>query len=281
MNAKKHTKQRLTVIFTSVVAFIMMATVVYADTTITDPPNAWDMKSLKYENGNVTIFADSGWTPHYVEVGFDNDVVATSCGDSAFAGTAEVGHFHVDNNPSGALGWQSTRNWKLVGCDRDNSGTANNADLSLSPPERFDIVYDDLGTYFTVDSQDVVDATSCGGNCDTEIVTMVSFNLDADCDGSVDMPLPDEGLCLYWEAERPFYNSADADAWGGNFQTRINSGGGDKTLNFKIEGADVLSVGMSAFEAETSSSTGLLLTAVAVLMGISVITVRRGKSSAV
>jgi hypothetical protein len=86
------------------------------------------------------------------------------------------------------------------------------------------------GTYCQLLSQD--DVISCTtGNCLTEIQTTFFINLDLNCDGVPDVPIPDAGLCFYAEAEKPSVYPEDT-IWKGNIQARISTVGGDKTVNF-------------------------------------------------
>jgi hypothetical protein len=88
-------------------------------------------------------------------------------------------------------------------------------------------------------------------------VTTFFINLDADCDGTLELPL--DNLCFYSEARTPRLAEGEA-AWGGNLQARIGdvTGAGDKTVNFSVREWPT-AVELDSFAAEPQSG-GVLLT---------------------
>jgi hypothetical protein len=189
------------------------------------------------------------------------------------------GVYHVDNAPLGAPGFQESRKWSLISCDRNNDGSWSNVDLydPQLPYERR-VVYaecDEFGDVCYVDlaEQDVV-TTCTTGNCLSEIVTTIQVNLDQDCDGAVDQPLLDMGLtldrygypemlCFYAEARTPFPEEQE-DEFGNPLpvlskplQGRISDVGGDKTVTFTIE--EATAVDLASFDA-AAQGNGVLLT---------------------
>ncbi|MEA3337762.1 MAG: hypothetical protein U9R25_17845 [Chloroflexota bacterium] len=236
------------------IVILLAATSVFAALEVLDPPDSWDEGANKYENGNVSIAFDGTWKPFYVELDFDNDEHPDACGagtSTPWAGEIEIGLYREDNNPAGAPGFVATRDWKLVSCDRNNDGAVNSADKTYQPKTAFTPYGDPPNgggpSDLQVLSQDVYDTSSCGGNCEAEIVSRMFVNLDLDCDGQIDEPMPETGICLAWEGQSPNcvdpstpgvaceWDGGTSDSfWGGNFQARVNSGGGDKTLNFDV-----------------------------------------------
>jgi hypothetical protein len=198
---------------------------------------AWDEVANRFQNSNVIINFDGSWVSFLHELNFDNDVYPTeypeaqlpeACpggGATQWAGEMEYGLYHTDDAPLGAPGFQESRNWQLVSCDRDGDGDFDNADLSLYPPTS---VTPYLGGDFQVLSQDVV-VPCTTGNCFDEIVTTMFVNLDVDCDGVINDDIPPGGICFYAEARTPLTGTP---FWGGPLQARISAGGGDKTVNF-------------------------------------------------
>ena len=153
----------------------------------------------------------------------------------------QMGLYHTDNAPLGAPGFQASRFWELIQCDRDGDGAGiegGHGDLWAQPFDGRTVIDTASGGngHITLVSQDVV--TSCTtGNCQDEIVTTLRVNLDLNCDGVIDANIPDlnpndskgVGICFYAEALKPF---TVPDPWAGNIQARISAGGGDKTVNF-------------------------------------------------
>jgi hypothetical protein len=234
----------------------------------------------------VIIPWDGTWIPFLHELNFDTDLwtvgpnpgvpdyPTAAClangGTTRWAGYMYYGLYHEDNAPDGALGFQESRQWSLISCDRDGDLDFDNADLvasTLSPtPYTRRLVYAECnssGTYCYVDptEQDVVtDCTS--GNCKTEIVTTIRVNLDQDCDGTVDSLFPTnprtgepEMLCFYAEARTPTVADQGGLLWSNPLQARISTVGGEKTVNFAFAPT---AVELAAFDA-AAQSNGVLL----------------------
>lgn len=227
----------------TVVVLALLVTVlsVSAQVKLLAPLNAWDRDAAKWENGNVQLWADPNvWVPFYEELNFDGaDFDTTGYPNSCvgpdmstpLAGELEIGLYHTDNSPSGAMGFQATRNWMLLDCAVVDALI----DPIASPPTT-----PLSATLSRINGQDTVESTLCGGNCTDEIVNRFFVNLDADCDGAPDAGLPAR-VCLYWEAQPPDVPTLQVPAWTGNIQARINSivdgvSVGDKTLNFSMYG---------------------------------------------
>ena len=235
---------------------------VQADLKATNVVYAWDYVALKYQNSNVIIPFDGGWVPFWHELDFDNDPWADACGpgtSTPWAGVMYYGLYSRDNNPLNAPGFQETRNWELVDCDRTGDGAFNNADLALSPPESRTTIASCTsgGTNCNLLSQDVVTACT-SGNCADEIVTTFFINLDANCDGALDSPLPTANLCFYAEARTPPPPPPPAGLpfWAGPLQARISTVGGDKTVNFNPA---PMAIDLASFAAAPQGN-GVLLT---------------------
>jgi hypothetical protein len=102
-------------------------------------------------------------------------------------------------------------------------------------------------------SQDV--QVACTNNtCAVEIQTTFFINVDPNCDGTADI-VPASGvvegvgstLCFYAEARTPNLLAGDA-VWQGNLQARIEAAGGDKTVNFRVQGSPT-AIDLAAFGA--------------------------------
>jgi hypothetical protein len=197
------------------------------------------------------------------------------------------GLYHTDT--TGEPGFQETRKWSLISCDRngDLSGAFDGADREL-PPSPYDrgewrgdqlpplaepwgpyTECNALGTWCYVDEDNDKDVlTGCTtGNCANEIVTTIQVNLDQDCDGNVDQALIDMGLpvvggvpqmlCFYAEARTPWPDLVETRGmWQGPIQARIGDAGGDKTVSFKIN--TITAVELAAFDA-AAQDNGVLL----------------------
>ena len=265
-----------------VVGLLVVPVAVQADLKATAVVYAWDMVAQKFQNSNVIIPWDGTWIPFLHEMNFDDDLWATPqvcpAGDTTkWAGNMFYGLYHVDDAPLGAPGFQESRQWSLISCDRDGDLDFDGGDLvaSIESPTPYDrrLVFAECtsaGTYCYVDptQQDVV--TPCTtGNCLSEIVTTIRVNLDLNCDGAVDQELIDMGLpvntrtgdpemlCFYAEARTPTPDLvALYGTWSNPLQARISTVGGDKTVNFALAPT---AVELAAFEA-TAQNNGVLLT---------------------
>lgn len=160
----------------------------------------------------------------------------------------EYGLYHTHNIPLGAEGFQETRNWKLVDCDRDGDGRFDNDDRSAVPPNGFTLYRDLLP-----ESQDVVVPCSTG-NCLKEIVTTLEVNLDDDCDGVPNSDAP-ELVCFYAEARVPEMGSSQPPYWSGPLQARVISGNGDMTVNFRIDGPTAITLKSLSAKSLASNQT--------------------------
>lgn len=245
---------------------LLVAGGAFAQWKVTNVPNAWDDGQNRWENGNMTMFLNATPEPFYYDFTneFDTTTVANACTgplSTRYAGTGSISLYHTDNNPSGAQGFQSTGNWSLVKCsallatpqvkfpapaDILYTCTADNADGDI---DRCEII-----------TQDVVDATQCGGNCQDEIVTTLKVNFDTDCNGVLDTVPTNfaSDVCLYWTSVKPAFPAASY--WGGNIQVRISAGGGDKTLNFTgLKGPTAVKLRRMAAQAAASPFAGVTL----------------------
>lgn len=262
-----------------VVGLLVVPVAVQADLKATAVVYAWDIVTEKFQNSNVIIPWDGTWIPFLHELNFDTDQWATPQGcdpglTTQWAGDMFYGLANVDNSPLGAPGFQASRQWSLISCDRDGDGKFGPGDLT-APPSPYDrgTVYAECtstGTYCYVDEATKKDVlTPCTtGNCQSEIVTTIQVNLDQDCDGAVDDALLGMGLtvdrngapellCFYAEARTPTLAEQEGlPTWSIPLQARISTVGGDKTVNFALAPT---AVDLAAFEA-TAQGNGVLLT---------------------
>jgi len=208
----------------AVIAVIVLAVTTgaaWAQLKVTAQPlNGWDYGAERFENGALQLWLGN-WSPFYLQLDtFDDTLVSDACGagtSTKWAGPFTIGMGHEDTN--GGTGFQETRDWTLVECNPTGPGQ-----------------YVPWNCPTCVFSQTVADDVQTpggctGSTCASELVNEFFVNLDANCDGEVDTPLPPSGLCVYWEAYTlpPF--DPDYVPWQGNLQVRVNDGGGDKTLN--------------------------------------------------
>jgi len=223
------------------------AGVVRADLTATGVVWSWDELQSKYQNSMINIsWYDGSWKPFWHEMTFNNDPwlgTPNPCavGTTPWAGVMYYTVAHEDTQlPIPAPGFQHTRNWELVDCDRDGDGDGvDNGDLAFAPPTSRTTLDQCSPTnpYCPVLAEDIV--TNCStGNCATELVTTFLVNLDQDCDGSIaDEPKyniwsgGNLRVCFFAEAQVPLW-PIQGPIWTGNVQARIGTVGGDKTINF-------------------------------------------------
>jgi hypothetical protein len=242
------------------VGLLVVPTIVQADLKATNVAYGWDYRSQAFENGNVAITFTGQWVSFWHELYFDTDAWADACGvntSTRWAGNMYYGLYHLDID--GARGFQATRNWSLVDCDRDGDGDFDVRDLRVAPQtHRVLPAYAECSETSAVcnlspANQDVV--TGCTtGNCASEIVTTFFINLDTDCNGSIDVPLPTAGLCFYAEALTPLLAPGES-MWGGNVQARISTVGGEKTVNFSVEPT---AIDLASFTAKSQGDDVLL-----------------------
>jgi hypothetical protein len=230
---------------------MLLATIaVHADMKANSAVDAWDVTKQAYEHSNVTVYWDGTWVSfvHQIDT-FDADLYyPASCGGGStiYAGLMEFGLAHEDNNPLGAPGFQNSRNWRLVNCDRDNDGDYDGADKSAFPPQGFELIEELVPV-----TQDV-ERTCSQNTCQLEIVTTLEVVLDKDCAGGIDAIYPPL-VCFYAEGETPFEKPI---TWKGNPQGRVTAGGGDQTVNFSPQA--VTAVDLASFTAEPQGRAVLL-----------------------
>jgi hypothetical protein len=265
------------------VGLLVAPIAVQADLKATAVVYAWDIVVNKFQNSNVIIPWDGTWIPFLHQINFDADIWADPgvCGydpanpdttGTRWAGNMYYGLYHVDNDPLDAPGFQASRYWSLMSCDRNDDGRFGPGDLT-APPSPYDrtVLYtecDSAGTWCYVDEANEQDVpTPCTtGNCLQEIVTTIRVNLDLNCDGVVDPELgiptdPTTGhpvmLCFYAEARTPTpEQQAGLPVWSNPLQARISTVGGDKTVSFAIAPT---AVELAAFNTAPQGN-GVLLT---------------------
>ena len=264
------------------VGLLVIPVAVQADLKATAVVYAWDIVATKFQNSNVIIPWDGTWIPFLHQINFDTDMWADAgvCGydpanpdttGTRWAGNMYYGLYHVDNAPPGAPGFQASRKWSLISCDRSPDGKFGPGDLTTPPsPYSRPVLYTECnstGTWCYVDQATEQDVpTPCTtGNCQSEIVTTIRVNLDLDCDGVVDPELgiptdPATGhpmlLCFYAEAKTPTLEQVElGGTWGTPLQARISTVGGEKTVSFALAPT---AVELAAFDA-TAQENGVLL----------------------
>jgi len=257
------------------------AGIAYADLKAVSVFYGWDEASVKYANSLNEVTFDGRWVSLLHELSFDNDLYTpTLPGDPQYAcpayptrttkwaGIMDMGLYHEDTTPvpNGAPGWQESRDWSLVACDRDGDGDFDNRDLAVQP---MNYVVPHYGGTLQVISKDVPTACS-SGNCDYEIVTRLFINTDLDCDGNQD-PIPAGGVCYYAEARTPVVEVGSPYLWSGNLQARISAGGGDKTVNFHVNGAPVTAVTLTSFTAKIEDTRLAAMTWPVVVAAVAVV----------
>jgi hypothetical protein len=241
-----------------------------ADIKAVEPFYAWDRGTDQFKNSNLELWRDPDWwIPMIHHLDSDNDDYANACGSGTttdFAGTLTMGLGNIDT--TGGDGFQASRNWTIVQCDRTGDGLYNNDDLR-APLNEGAPLYGftewsgvNAATFYLI-SQDI--PTQCTTNtCAYELLTSMFINLDPDCDNSPGdnaNPIPAGGLCFYAEAQPP---AADSVPWAGNLQARINAGGGDKTVNFNVAGPTA--VELVSIEANTNYAVPFALLAGALIL---------------
>jgi hypothetical protein len=258
---------------------VLAAGIAHADLKAVHWVDGWDEASNQYAHSLNEVTFDGQWVPFLHELDFDNDLYAQTnpaypeyaCPSfptrtTKWAGVMEFGLYNVDNSPDGAPGWQESRDWQLVACDRNGDGSFNNKDLSVQP---MDYVVPYTGATLTVITKDLqVGCTT--GNCKYEIVTTIFINVDSDCDGNINGDIPAGGLCFYAEGETPYIEVGAPLLWGGNIQTRISTGGGEKTVNYHVNGAEpATAITLSSLSARAvdQSPMAVALPAMSVLLG--------------
>jgi hypothetical protein len=257
------TKRVVMPLLVACVLMLAAASVAYADLKAIHWVDGWDEGSNpeQYAHSLNEVTFDGHWVSFLHELSFDNDPYtstnpaypAAACPDypertTEWAGVMEFGLYNVDNSPDGAPGWQESREWQLVDCDRNGDGKFDNKDLAVQP---MTYVVPYTGGTLTVITKDLT--TDCTtGNCKYEIVTTIFINTDSDCDGNQNTDIPAGGLCFYAEAETPVILEGDPLLWGGNIQARITASGGDKTVNYHVNGTPVgTAVTLGSFTAKS------------------------------
>ena len=249
----------------------MLSSSVFATVKLTAALRSWDDGAGEWENGNLTMWLNSDPQPFSEVLGFDNKSVSGACGTKTktkWAGTVQFALDHTDTN--GAKGFQSTQNWYAVDCTTFSK--LNTSPKYPAAAEKLITCVADNGDNNIDDceiiSQDVV--TQCStGNCTDQIVTTVQVNLDKNCNGDIDDPViadlvNNNNLCFYWEAEKPPVPGPGDPQWTGNLQARIaGDSGGDKTINFKLRGPNIIKLQTIAVE---ETPVGLPLIALLLLV---------------
>jgi len=280
------------IVLVIILGLLLTAGVAYAQLKTTAVVYAWDIAALKYQNSNVIINFNGSYVPFWHQFLFDAkpfdhdafDWVAYDMEDPSpcpvgsttpWEGVMYYGLYHTDID--GAAGFQDTRLWEIVDCDRTGDGAFDGADLSYTPPfSRTTIAStDSLGgehPYWILLAEDIPTACTTG-NCLDEIVTTIYINTDTDCDGQQDLgydineqpiPLPAAGICFYAEAKTP--PPPLTSMWEGPLQARISAGGGDKTVNFKPQPTTAVTLrSFAARWAEVPSQSVILWAAIAVV----------------
>jgi hypothetical protein len=253
-----------------VLVLMVAAGVVRADLELLAPLHSWDVNDLRWENGNCDLWFDASWQPFYEKLAWDNDLYdpvysCTGAETTKWAGQLEIGLYHTDNDPLGAPGFEESGNWWLVPCADFGGGTVKD------PTHVLAICGTDLECTVVGTPDAVVLCTT--GNCLDEIVTELELNLDTDCNTSINDPdilaaVNGDGLCVYWEALTPDASDPLFVPWKGNFQARINQGGGDKTINFKLFGPTAIT--FLSFAA-SSGALGVPLAVALVALGALVV----------
>ena len=230
---------------------------------------AWEEKSpQRFQNSNVVVYWNGDWVPFLSQVDdeFNTTVfVSATLGiNTRYAGTMDYGLYHTDNNPAGVMGFQATRRWSLVWCDRTGDGSFDGADLSAANPTQYYTTnfIETLPTIFV--DQTVACST---GNCQDEIVTRLLVNMDKDNDGNIDAAYRVGGViggavrpvCFYAEAQKPLLISGGGAIWNGPLQARITAGGGDKTVTFNANYANPTAVTLTSFGGDANESADLVL----------------------
>jgi hypothetical protein len=260
------------------------AGIAYADLKAVSVVDGWDEATNKYAHSLNEVTFDGHWVSYLHSLSFDNDPYvqanpaypSAACPDfpnrtTKWAGVMEFGLYNVDNSPLGAPGWLESRAWQLVACDRDGDSDFDGRDLAVQP---MDYVLPYTGGTLTVITKDL--RTGCTtGNCEYEIVTTIFINTDSDCDGVQNTDLPVGGLCFYAEARTPVIEIGSPLLWSGNIQTRISSGGGDKTVNYHVDGTTVgtTAIRLSSFTAKLADarSSPVTLPAMVAMVGVAAV----------
>jgi len=275
-------KRLLIPLLVALCLLLAAAGIAYADLKADKVFYGWDEVPMAYANSLDQVTFDGRWVSLLHELDFDNDVYVPanpaypSAACPAFptrttkwAGVMEMGLAEVDNAPDGAPGWQESRAWKLVACDRNGDGNFTNKDLPVQP---MDYVLPYTGGTLTVITRDLRSGCTTG-NCKYEIVTTIFLNTDSDCDGAQNTDIPAGGLCFYAEARTPVIEIGSPLLWSGNLQARISAGGGDKTVNFHVHGAPVTAVTLTSFTAKLAGvrSSPMTLPAVVAMFGVAAV----------
>lgn len=256
----RHSKFRTAVmILLPLVLLLALAGAASADVKLTSVLNSWDYGWDRWENGMMDLTRanklDDPWQPFWARMGFDDDLYPGHCGDSMWAGPAQIGHYYLDT--TGGAGFQKSRNWRLVKCSTfvDNTPyVIETGDLLAECTENGTVC-----RVFNIDTK-----VPCStGNCTTEITTDFELDLEADTCGTVKFDEAKTGnLCMWWEAQRPTKGMVP---WQGNIQVRITSADGDKTINFKMEPT---AVGLRNFGASARAAG---VNPLAVVLGIALV----------
>lgn len=279
MNTMRMRKVLLSVsgILMLLAALLLAVPTINAQLAVTEVVYSWDYAASKYQNSNVVIYADGGWSPflhQFIGRGtsgneFNATVLVTSVlaydppnytTQSTYSINTRWGglmdyQVGITDTDGMGKGFQTTRLWSLVFCDRIKEqkndpdppgGDLGGNDLAKIPPNEY------LSSPYFIEYLPAVfidQVENCTtGNCSKWLNTRLVVNLDKDGNGKIDPQYLVNGqqaaLCFYAEAKRPTVAN-----WGGNLQARIAAGGGDKTVNFSIKPAPT-AVSLSSFTAQ-------------------------------
>ena len=189
---RRHLKLSMRVVLALVVVGLLVVPVaVQADLKIIAVVRAWDETAGLWQNSNIVIpwAVDDTWIPFMHRLTFDTalwlDPLACST-DTPWAGNMYYGLYHEDSGTDlGAAGFQESRNWSLISCDRNGDGRYGPADHRIPPKPYYQMLADgevlaQCGTgginCITVNQDERVGCTT--GNCSWEIVTTIQVNLD-------------------------------------------------------------------------------------------------------
>jgi len=294
---------------------LLAAPAINAELAVTNVVYSWDYAVSKYQNSMVVIYADGQWSPFLHQVigpgtsnnEFNTTPVVTSVVaydppnytatsthviSTTYGGLMDYTVYMTDTDNIGQ-GFRASRRWSLVFCDRAKKqgsdptppgGDLDGNDLGLAPPTE----YYTSSTFFIegLPAVSINQQEACAvGNCAYQLTTRLVVNLDKDGNGQIDPAYLVGGaqaaICFYAEAQRPAVNN-----WGGNLQARISAGGGDKTVNFKVQTGPT-AVTLSSFTAGVLSGMaipegvaipGLALGSLGVIAAVSVWGFRRKRT---
>jgi hypothetical protein len=249
-------------VYTLLAVLLLFAGAAQADVAVSNPLYAWDKNVQIFKSSDAILRWDNSYLPFLTELSFDpQPYFPAACPESGsrWSGELTFSLYHVDNDPYLAQGFQSTRNWRLVDCDRNGDGLFDSSDLSAQPPEGF-------STLMTLTPQAVDVHVPCTSqHCQEEIVTTVEINLDGNCDGLRD-PMYPAHVCFYSEARSP---QAGLDPyWRGYIQAQVSTPGNTQVVNFIIQNPTAVSVTKFGATSAATSKGSLALSLVMIVGAI-------------